>query len=400
MQGSTVIRVFIAAAAFVLIFALALMVYRSEGAALNWQLGDGDPVLKFYPAAGGLYVISASNVSLVDGSGIALWTVPFPGTQYSVAGKGGLYVYSADRGLNVISPDGNITLLTTQGMNYPPIVGPDGTLYLRSWSLLSAISPSGAAEWNVTNVVSEPVIDRDGNVYFFMRPPDRLSDVYMYCMAPDGTVHWSTYYGKYYASIGMMPARTEGIFVYDEPTGIFYRLDSDGNMAWDHTMTYLGEFSLVEDEKDRLYLFYQFGTVHMLDEAGTLLGKYNPMITYNANLSYSPAAFNDTVYVIGDSGKDLATLYALNLDGTLKWKRQFNSSTAPTIYTGKDIVCVGTETRSDNQLIPILYVIDDRGQLKFTYYSGDGRPWEQVYAGPDDTVYAKTYGGRLYALKG
>ena len=400
MQGSTVIRVIAAVAVLVLISALALMVYRSGGAALNWQLGDEDPVLKFYPAAEGLYVISASNVSLVDGSGRALWTMSFPGTQYSAAGKDGLYVYSNDRGLNVIYPNGSIKMLTMQGMNYPPIVGADGTLYLRSWGLLSAMDPSGGVRWNVTNVVSDPVIDREGNIYFFMRPPDRISDVYMYCVAQDGSVRWSTYYGKYYASITLRPARTGGIFVYDEPTGIFYHLDSDGTMTWDHTMTYLGEFHLVEDEKDRLYLFYQFGTVHIVNERGSLLSKYNPVITYNVNLSYVPAAFNDTVYVIGDAGRDSASLYALNLDGTLKWKRQFNSSAVPVIYTGKDIVCVGTEVRSDSQLIPVLYVIDDRGQLKFTYNSGDGRPWEQVYVGPDDTVYAETYGGRLYALKG
>ena len=400
MQGSTVIRIFAAAAALVLISALALMVYRSGGAALIWQMGGEDPVLKFYPAAGGLYVISASNVSLVDGTGRALWTVPFPGTQYSALGEGGLYVYSADRGLNVIYPNGSIKTLAMQGMNYPPIVGADGTLYLRSWGLLSAMDPSGGLRWNVTNVVSDPVIDRDGNVYFFMRPPDRISDVYLYCMGPNGSARWSTYYGKYYASISLKPARTGGVFVYDEPTGIFYHLDSDGTMTWDHTMTYLGEFNLVEDEKDRLYLFYQFGTVHMVNEGGVLLGKYNPVITYNANLSYKPAAFNDTVYVAGDSGKDSATLYALNLDGTLKWERQFNSSAAPVIYTGKDIVCVGTGVRSDSLLIPVLYVIDGRGQLKFTYNSGDGRPWEQVYVGPDDTVYAKTYGGKLYALRG
>ncbi len=400
MQGSTVIRVIAAVAALVLISALALMVYRSGGAALNWQMGDEDPVLKFYPAADGLYVIGASNVSLVDGSGKALWAVPFPGTQYSAVGNGGLYVYSIDRGLNVISTNGSVKLLTMQGMNYPPIVGADGTIYLRSWSLLSALDPSGGEKWNVTNVVSDPVVDREGNIYFFMRPPDHITDVYMYCMAPDGSVRWSTYYGKYYASIALKPARTGGIFVYDEPTGIFYHLDSDGTMTWDHTMTYLGEYSLVEDEKDRLYLFYLFGTVHVVNERGALLSKYNPVITYNANLSYGPAAYNDTVYVIGDSGKDSASLFALNMDGTLKWKLQFNSSASPVIYTGKDIVCVDTEVRSDSQLIPVLYVIDDRGGLKFMYNSGDGRRWEQVYVGPDDTVYAKTYGGKLYALKG
>jgi outer membrane protein assembly factor BamB len=140
--------------------------------------------------------------------------------------------------------------------------------------------------------------------------------------------------------------------------------------------------------------------VHVVNEGGVLLSKYNPVITYNANLSYCPMAYNDTVYVIGDAGKDAASLFALNMDGTLKWKLQFNSSASPVIYTGKDIVCVDTEVRGDGQLIPVLYVIDGRGGLKFTYNSGDGRRWEQVYVGPDDTVYAKTYGGRLYALKG
>jgi hypothetical protein len=400
MQGSTVVRLIAALAVLVFISALALMVYRSGGAALNWQMGDGDPVLKFYPVEDDLYVISASNVSRVDGSGEALWTVPFNGTQYSAVGSGGLYVYSAGRGLNVVSPDGSIKLLTMQGMNYPPIVGPDGTIYLRSWSLLTAISLSGAEKWNATGVVSDPVIDRDGNVYFFMRPPDHITDVYMYCMSPDGSVRWSTYYGKYYASIALKPAHTGGIFVYDEPTGIFYHLDSDGIMTWDHTMTYLGEYRLVEDEKDRLYLFYLFGTVHVVNERGALLSKYNPVTTYNANLSYGPAAHNDTSYVIGDSGKGSAYLYALNMDGTLKWKLGFNSSASPAIYTGKDIVCVDTEVRIDSHLVPVLYVIDDGGVLKFTYNSGDGRRWEQVYVGPDDTVYAKTFGGKLYALKG
>ncbi len=400
MQGSTVIRVFAAVAALVLVFALALMMYKSGGAALNWQMGDTDPVLQFYPAPGGLYVISAANVSLVGGDGNAQWTVPFPGVQYSAVGDRGLYVYSVDRGLNLISPNGSVAELTRQGMSHPPIIGADGTLYLRSWGLLSALDPSGDVKWNATNVVSGPAVDREGNAYFFMRPPDNITDIYLYCMAPDGSARWSAYYGKYYASTTLKPARAGGVFVYDEPTGIFYHLDRDGIMDWDHTMTYLGEFRLIEDEKDRLYLFYLFGTVHVVSERGNMLGKYNPVVTYNANLSYAPAAYNDTVYVIGDSGKDLASLYALNMDGTLKWKLQLNSSASPVIYTGKDIVCVDTEVKSDGQLVPVLYVIDGHGQLKFTYNSGDGRRWEQVYVGPDDAIYARTSGGRLYALKG
>lgn len=398
MQGSTFAKMAIAVIAFILISALALMVYRSGGAALNWEMGRGDPIQKFYPANGGLFVISSSNVSFVNASGEPAWTVPFQGAKYSAYGNGTLYVYSLDKGLNAIHPDGSMDTLTRQGMNYPPIVGPDGTLYLRSYSLLSAISPSGSEKWNMTNVVSDPVVDTDGNIYFFMRPPEQISDVYLFCLSSDGRVRWSTYYNEYSASMKLKPAGTDGIFVYDEPTGVLYHVNGNGDVAWEHSMTYLGQYSLIGDEKGRMYLFYLWGTVHIVNERGVLLGKFNPVITNNANLSYAPAAYNDTVYVIGDSGKDSATLYALGLDGSLKWERQFNSSAMPIIYTGKDIVCVDTEAGAGGQ--PVLYVIDDRGLLKFTYNSGDGTRWEQVYVGPDDTVYAKTYGGRLYALKG
>jgi hypothetical protein len=401
MQGSTVVKLVAAMAALVFISALALMVYRSGGAALNWQLGGDDPVLKFYPAQGGLYVVGTSNVSFVDGAGRTQWAVPFKDTMYSAFGNGTLYVYSAGRGLNAVSPGGNITLLTRQGMNYAPIVGTDGTVFLRSWSLLSAIDASGKEKWNVSNVVSDPVVDGRGNIYFFMRMPERLSDVYLYCIGPDGGVRWSTYYEKYMASLKLKAARTEGIFVYDEPTGGLYHVDSNGNVTWDHTMSYLGQYSLSVDEKNRLYLFYLWGTVHVVNERGSLISKFNPVITYNANLSYSPAAFNDTVYVVGDDRfADSAVLYALGLDGTLKWKRPLNSSVAPVLYTGKDIVCVDAEARSGGSLTPVLYVIDDNGGVKFTYKSGDGRRWAQVYVDDNDTIYARTYGGMLYAFKG
>lgn len=391
-----------AMAAIVLVLALALMIYRSGSAALNWQIGENDPIIKFYPAGDDLYVISSSNISMVDGSGKALWTIPFANAQYSTMwNNSSLYVYSTDRGLNIISQSGAITQLTGQGMNHPPIVGEDGMMYLRSWSLLSAVSPSGIEAWNVSNVISDPVVDRDDNIYFFVRPPDNISSVYLYCMSPGGILLSSTYYEKYNAGTALMAGQTGGVFVYDEPSGIFYHVNTGGNVTWDHSMTYLGQFNMAEDEKGRIYLLYLWGTVHVIDERNVLLSKFNPVVTYNANLTYQPVAYDDTVYVVGDDKyQNSMTLYSLNVDGTLKWKLQFNSSASPAIYTGKDVVCIATESRSDNQLTPMLYVIGDKGVLKFTYKSGDGSPWDQVYVGQDDTVFARTNDGRLYALKG
>lgn len=401
MQGSTVFKIIAAVAVLVFILAFALMVYRSAGAALNWQIGGADPVQAFYPAKDGLYVIGSSNVSFINASGKALWTLGFPGVRYSAYGNDTLYVYSDDRGLNAIARDGAISTLTRQELNYSPTVGPDGTLYLRSGGLLSALGPAGGEKWNASNVISDPVADGRGNVYFFRHPSDHASDVYLYSLAPDGSLRWSTLYDRNYASTKLKPASKEGVFVYDEPAGVLYDVDGTGNIRWDHTMAYLGQYDLVVDEKDRLYMFFVWGTVHVVAEQGNLIAKFNPVMAYNANLSYTPAAYNDTIYVVGDTGKDSAMLYALDLDGTLRWKQPFNSSGSPAIYPGRGIVCVGTEAMSGGQRTPVLYVIDAlKGELKLKYNPGDGTGWAQVYVDDSDTIYARTYGGQLYALKG
>jgi PQQ-like domain len=397
MQGSTFVKGIAAVAVLIFISVLALNVYRSGSAALNWEMGADDPVLAFYPSGDGLYVISAANISLVDSSGKAVWTIPFPGTEYSACDNGKLCVYSPDLGLNVIDADGTVKMLSKQRMNYDPIIGPNDAVYLRYYSFLYAIGPSGEEKWNMTSVVSDPAVDSEGNIYFFMRPPDHIADVYLTCVSPAGDVRWSTLYANYPASIRLMPARGSGVIVYDEPTAVLYCVDAGGSVAWEHSMGYLGQYSLMVDEKSRMYLFYLWGTVHILNEHGALIGKFNPVITNDANLSYAPAAYNDTVYVVGDSGTDSVTLHALGMDGSQKWERQLNSSEVPAIHSGGQIVCLDTKAQSGQ---PVLYVIDDAGRLKFTYYSGDGTRWEQVYIGTGDTVYARTEGGRLYALKG
>jgi outer membrane protein assembly factor BamB len=396
MQGSTLVKVFAALAALVFISALALTAYRMGGAALVWEMGD---VQKIYPASDGLYVIGASNVSLVDDKGSIIWTTPYPGVRYSACDGDRLYVYSADRGLSVIE-DGTVREMTGQPIDNPPVIGPDGTVYLRSWGILSAIDASGKEKWNASLVVSDPVADRSGNVYFLERPQDRITDVYLCCMSPDGEARWSMLCDRYAPSMKLRPASVGGVLVYDELNGILYHVDESGSQDWDHNMAYLGQYGLVVDEKSQLYLFYLWGTVHVLSEEGMMMGKFNPAVTVGANLSYTPAVYNGTVYVMGDSGRDQATLYALDQYGSLKWKVQLNSSAPPSIYPGKDIVCIDTVSSSGGQPSPVLYVIGKDGSLKYTYRSVDGSRWEQVYIGPGNMVYARTGGGKLYALKG
>lgn len=396
MQGNALVKAITAVAILIFISALALTVYKSGSAALNWRMGADDPVLKIYPSSDGLYVIGASNISLVDASGKAHWSVPFVNTSQSAYGDGRLLVYSPGSGLDAIDADGSVKALTMQAMNTAPVIGQDGTILLRSYDLLMAISPSGKEKWNTSGLISDPVVDGSGNVYYFMRPPEHMTDVYLSCTAPDGSLRWSILYPKYSDGTKLKASDLDGVYVYDDRGGALDHVDSSGNVTWDHTMPYLGQYTLIQDENKWLYLFYLFGTVHVVNEQGTLIGKFNPVITYDANLSYTPAVINGTTYVMGDMGENVTTLYAINIDGSLKWQWSFNSTSSPAVYAGQDIVCVGTDTVSG----PVLFVIDDKGRLTFTYNSGDGTGWEQVYIDSGDIIYAKTYGGMLYALKG
>lgn len=395
------IKIFAVAAAVICVLAFGLMLYKSSGAAINWQTGSEDPVLQFYPFNGSIYTICVTNLTYTGQDGHVAWSVPFPNVVFSTLDDNGdLYVYSTDRGLNRVTPDGLVVALTRQGINRQPLVGDDGTVYLRSWSLMMAVDAYGNQMWNATNAISDPVLDKDGNAYFFLRPPENLSDVYLRCTAPNGTVLWSKLFDKYYSGMGMKPAMSGGVLVYDEITGDISRMDSQGNTTWDYYKPYLGQYQLAEDEQARLYLFFSSGTVHVLNEQGEIMSKFN--VDPSVNGTAVPVVYNNTVYLAGPGPEsDTDYIYALNVDGSTQWKRQVNSTGPLVLYPGDGILCVATDIPNGDRTTPVLYVMDSaRGDMKYVYDSGDGREWSQVYVAKDGSILAKTDGGMLYELKG
>ncbi|HEY3422677.1 MAG TPA: PQQ-binding-like beta-propeller repeat protein [Methanocellaceae archaeon] len=395
------VKIFAVAAAVICILAFGLMLYKSGGAAINWQTGGGDPVLQFYPFNGSIYAICVTNLTYIGPDGHAAWSVPFPNIVFSTQGDDGdLYVYSTERGLNRVTPDGLIISLTRQGINRQPLIGDNGTVYLRSWSLMMAVDRHGNQLWNATNAISDPVLDRDGNAYFFVRPPESLSDIYLRCVAPNGTALWSKIFDKYYSGIGLKPTMSGGIFISDEVAGDISRIDSQGNVTWDYYKPYLGQYQLAEDEHARLYLFFSSGTVHVLNERGEIMDKFN--VDPAANGTAMPVVYNNTVYIAGPGPtSDTDYIYALGADGSTLWKQQVNSTGTATLYPGDGILCVATDIPNGDQKTPVLYVLDSsRGDVKYVYDSGDGREWSQVYVNRDGSILARTDGGMLYALKG
>ena len=69
-----------------------------------------------------------------------------------------------------------------------PIIGPDGTIYVGSYSGMHAVNPDGTEKWKfVTDdeVTSTPAIDQDGVVYF------GCNNYSIFAVNPDGSQKWS-----------------------------------------------------------------------------------------------------------------------------------------------------------------------------------------------------------------
>lgn len=400
MEWSTALKILAAIAVLASISAFAIMSYQTPAAQLNWHMGEDDPVSKFYPSGDSLFVIGATNISFINSSGQTIWSKPYPGVQYSVAGNNGeIYVYSRNDGLSVLYPDGSSRSIVDMDISKAPVIGGNGEIFLTSWDLLVAMTPDGRELWNASIVISTPVTDHKGNTYFFVRPPEHLSDVYLYSISPDGKQNWAILFDRYYSNTMIKPHKDDGIYVYNDVSGELYQIGSNGAINWKYYKPYLGQFVLLDDEQDRQYLLYLRGTVHILNSQGYLISKFNYETADEVNVTYEPAVYNNTIYILSpDTSPDTVSIYAAGLDGSTLWGRDFNCSGPAKVYASEGAVCVATQNKRSGQTIPVLYVFDHQGKLKHAYSSGDGRLWEQVYIN-GDRIYAKTYGGVLYALK-
>ena len=165
-----------------------------------------------------------------------------------------------------------------------PVVGPDGTIYLGSVirdtrhpeHFITAVAPDGVARWQFptgwwdTQTLSSPALGPDGKVYV------GAQDGYFYALHPDGTLAWR--------------------FAASKPVQQHPVVHPDGTI-------YVGM-------NGRLYAFAPDGTVLWSAVLGT------------TNLPGGPSLSPDgqTIYAFGHTSTPVATLYAFNRDGTVRWQ--------------------------------------------------------------------------------
>jgi len=317
----------------------------------------------------------ASNYDTSSNKGVVLWkyTIGRPAsggivkTSPVLDENGNIYV-GVGKYMYSISSDGKLRwkFAVRGDIESSAAVGSDGSIYFGSKDgFFYAVSPGGILRWKfnaTTWVISSPVIDDKGDIYF------GSNNYYFYALHPDGTLKWKFYVGD---SISSSPAiGNDNIFFTTDFTRELYALYlNNGTMSWKASIGFY--FSsrgpavgpsgnvYVCDSEDMVHAWREDGSHARtlgvggdvaIGRDGTLYAGTNKFYAINPDGSYkwsfslptNPNGINmDNVPAIGSDGTiyfGTATgeLYALDSDGSMRWKSALNSKIAVGPVIGKD----------------------------------------------------------------
>ena len=313
-----------------------------------------------------------------------------------VVGSDGTIYIGADNGkLYALNLDGSLKWTYTTGAYiYSATIGSDGTIYAGSWdNTFYAINPDGSLKWNYTtegNIIGGSSVADDGTIYF------GSCDGNLYALNPDGSLKWKYNTGEIIETVGGGPAiGADGTIYLGNLDGIVYALNPDGSLKWSY-ITKKGQYNIYGisiGTDGTIYavtygvgydsLGYNYSKIYALNVDGTLKWTY----TFNTGGMFGPPSVgaDGTIYIGNADGK----FYALNPDGTLKWS--YNTGNVRSSTIGADgTIYVGSEDGN-------LYALNPDGTVKWTYTTG-GKVYGSVAIGSDGTLYFGSADGYVYAL--
>jgi len=164
-------------------------------------------------------------------------------------------------------------------------------------------------------------------------------------------------------------------------------LNNGGGLKWKFNV---GGNGLVIGSDGTIYIGSHF--FYALNPDGTLKWKYQ----IEELIPYPVVASDGTIYFQSMPGSSVvdAYLYAFNPDGTLKWKYRTGncgaSKIAPSIGQDGTIYVGGVELNESLYPIYYLYAINPDGTLKWKY-AVDGELWVPAAISSDGTIYAQAW---------
>jgi PQQ-like domain len=270
---------------------------------------------------------------------------PFPPV---VAADGTIYVGMANGRLSAITPAGVVKWSVAGGAG-PVSLGPDGTIYTVGGSSdVMAYNADGTRKWGFSTgggswLIAGPTVGPDGNIYAV----ENINGIGLFSLTPSGVLRFHnsqdrlTEYGgtgaaiafdadHLYVAFDMYGVGAPSLFSYDLNGTRRFRVDGGDSVQ---------PQPIVAPNGNIITRSFPIGT-------GISLGAVKPtgklawsFYEFPGNTQTDPAvAADNTVFVV----RNLSTVYALNGDGTIKWKR-FEPAIldTPTVSPGNDLLLMG-----------------------------------------------------------
>jgi outer membrane protein assembly factor BamB len=214
-----------------------------------------------------------------------------------------------------------------------PIVDKNGTIYFTDWNFLYALNPNGTEKWRlrIADIGSTPAIDTDGIIYF-----GTYYDSYFYAVYPNGTTKW-----VFEPNYGVKTPPTIGedgtiyFSTFDEDARL-YALNPNGTEKWHYDADFFCLQSPVIGD-DGIVYFASHISLYAFYPNGTLFWRL--IFGSTSNFLSTPSIGPDgIIYIALDHPQ---CLYAINLNGTIKWQYFFDE-TCDQVYAAPSIGNDGT----------------------------------------------------------
>jgi outer membrane protein assembly factor BamB len=327
----------------------------------------------------------------------------------SLGADGTIYSTPGDNNLYAFNPDG--TLKWTYAAAWPlgasPAIGADGTIYASSVGVLDgddsfgylyAVNPDGTLKWTFQTgfeLESSPAVAADGTIYVY------CDDGKLYAINPDGTPKWVLAEGLAFTNERSSPAiGADGTIYFESADGNTYAVNPEGSLKWSFPASD-GESSPAVGADGTVYVGSSFVPLCPYCHDIAALFAINPdgsLKWFYLNPNYwvlsSPAIGVDGSIYFGDG----LSLNALTPDGTLKWEvftdqdQGFGGAVISSPAIGADgAVYVGA---NDN----IIYAVNPDGSIKWKFAVAayiESSPT----IGADGTIYMNVdESNRLFAI--
>lgn len=345
-----------------------------------------------------IFLAASSFTSFGQAPGTKRWDFTTGGPIYSspaIAEDGTAYVGSDDKKLYAITPAGSKRWEFPTGglVRADPAVGPDGTIYIGSDDgNLYALNTDGKKLWTFATgkpIRSRVAIGTDGTVYLVSQ------NASLYALNPNGSKRWQFATGGSVRSpsIGM-----DGTIYVGHFSGNLYALNPNGSEKWKF---FLGENYIPATEA----VLDVDGAVSFLSDSSGIIPGYYTQTLYTLRPDGTKQSSTTKIlsaFVIGENGVRYggngSELVAITPSGTVKWQTNFKPNsygyhvtTIPAI-AGDGTVYVGTDLK-------ILFAVNSDGTEKWRFVTG-GTPSTAPAIGTNGTVYIGADDGKLYAVNG